>query len=273
MTVGVRSGAATDVGRVRERNEDSVLVGPAVFAVADGMGGHEAGDVASALAVAGLGRFDDATTVDTQSVIGAIRSANTEILRRSEEDHGTEGMGTTVSGVALTREDGADALLVFNVGDSRTYRFRDGAFSQISEDHSLVAELVQAGELSTEAARSDKRRNVVTRALGVEPDVEIDYWLLLPVAGDRYLLCSDGLTNELTDEEIAQVVGDEPNPAAAAPRLVELAVRAGGHDNVSVVVVDIDSVEFVDSAVDDDTGPRPVSTVVAPARTKRRRAK
>lgn len=260
MTVSVRCGATTDVGLVRDRNEDSVLAVAPVFAVADGMGGHEAGDVASALAIAGLSHFEGAAAVDARSIITALREVNRTIFEASTGQ--AQVMGSTVVGIALSREEASDSLLVFNVGDSRAYRLRDNELVQISEDHSLVAELVLAGELTSAEAQRDRRRNVVTRALGVDQTVEIDEWYVEPMVGDRYLICTDGLTGEVSDDAIAEVLRRPTDPGAAAASLVQLALVAGGHDNVSAVVVDIEAVGSVDNGIDADTvDPRPVTTV------------
>lgn len=256
MTLSARFGAATDIGLVRERNEDAVLAVAPVFAVADGMGGHQDGHLASALAIAGLGRFEGAAAVDAGSVLAALHEANRDIFVRAETG-ASEGMGTTVVGIALSRNDAAaDSLLLFNVGDSRAYRLRDGELRQLSEDHSLVAELVLKGDLSSAEAQTDSRRNVVTRALGIDETVEIDQWFVEPMVGDRYLMCSDGLTGEVSDLEIAETLRTIAAPAKAADVLVEMALSAGGRDNVSAVVVDIEGVGQVESAIDEDTDHR-----------------
>jgi len=255
VTVFVRCSAVTDVGRLRERNEDAVLADPPVFAVADGMGGHQAGDVASALAIAGLEQFRGAAAVDARSVITALREANRTIFDRSATGRG-DVMGTTVVGLALSRDQASDALLLFNVGDSRAYRLRHGDLLQLSQDHSLVAELVTAGELTAAEAQVDQRRNVVTRALGVDGSIDIDEWLVEPEVGDRYLMCSDGLTGEVSDQDIGAVLRLGTSPDEAAGVLVRMALDAGGHDNVSVVVVDIEAVGDVDNGIDADTDPR-----------------
>ena len=259
MTVSARCGATTDAGLVRGRNEDSVLAVAPVFAVADGMGGHEAGDVASALAIAGLKHFEGAAAVDARSIITAIREVNRTIFEIATTTR-SDVMGSTVVGIALSREEASDALLVFNVGDSRAYRLRGGELVQLSEDHSLVNELVLAGELTAAEAQRDSRRNVVTRALGVDETVEIDEWYVEPMVGDRYLICSDGLTGEVSDDAIAEVLRRPSDPDDAAKALVELALAAGGHDNVSAVVVDIEAVGSVDNGIDADTvDPRPAT--------------
>ena len=256
MTIEVKSGGVTHVGLVRDANQDAILAEPPVFIVADGVGGQASGEVASALAVAEFARFRDATAVHQSSVIHAIRVANAQIRLHASRDPLRGDMGTTVTGLALTRRDTRDALLVFNVGDSRTYRYRGGTLVQISADHSVVADLVQAGELTTEEARSHPQRNVVTRALGAEDEVLIDTWVIEPEAGDRFLLCSDGLTNELRQEQILQTLGPNCSPGPVAERLVQLALGAGGRDNISVVVIEVESCSMSDSETDEETDPR-----------------
>jgi serine/threonine protein phosphatase PrpC len=220
VTLSARCGAVTDIGRVRDRNEDAILAVPPVFAVADGMGGHEAGDVASALAIAGLQRFEGAAAVDAGSVLTALHEANRDIFSRAGFS-AVAGMGTTVVGMALSRDDAAaDSLLLFNVGDSRAYRLRDGQLLQLSDDHSLVAELVMRGDITAAEAQTDRRRNVVTRALGIDKTVEIDDWFVEPLVGDRYLMCSDGLTGEVNDEAITEILCESATPGEGgrAPR-------------------------------------------------------
>jgi protein phosphatase len=194
--------------------------------------------------------------VDAGSVMAALHEANRDIFSRAGT-FAADGMGTTVVGIALSRDDAAaDSLLLFNVGDSRAYRLRGGELIQLSEDHSLVAELVLRGDLTADQAETDNRRNVVTRALGIEENVEIDEWFVEPVVGDRYLMCSDGLTGEVADAEIAEVLRAVALPGDAASALVELALLAGGRDNVSAVVVDIEGVGQADAAIDADTDRR-----------------
>jgi len=229
-------GVATSVGRVRRVNEDSYLVLPPLYAVADGMGGHEAGEVASRLAVAELAKCVVAgRPLDTESVLGALDDANRVIVERPQEGR----MGTTVTGLAGVETASGPRMLVFNVGDSRVYRLSGGRLDQVSVDHSEVQELVRAGALTPEQARVHPRRNVVTRALGRDVIVRPDHWLLPATAGDRYLLCSDGLFGELSDGKLAEllVVGD---PQRVATVLVAAANAAGGRDNITAVVVDVD---------------------------------
>jgi serine/threonine protein phosphatase PrpC len=239
-------GAATFVGRVRRVNEDSYLALPPVYAVADGMGGHDAGDVASALAIEALIACARSRPLSAEAVLAALDDANRAIIARDEPN----GMGTTLTGLAALEAAGGDRLMVFNVGDSRVYRLGGGRFDQVTVDHSEVQELVLAGVLTREQARTHPRRNVVTRALGSDPVLRADHWLLPAVGGDRYLLCSDGLYSELSDEAIARLLaaGDAQQAAAA---LVTAANDAGGHDNITAVVVVVDVDVDVDDDVDD----------------------
>ena len=245
----VRAGAATDRGLVRHRNEDAVLAGAHVFAVADGMGGQAAGDIASALAVAALRRVDARPDRGPADVRDGLARANDDILASAAENPARAGMGTTVAGLSLVRVAGADHWAVFNVGDSRVYRFSDDALVQLTVDHAAPAQLVG-------------RRGVITRALGTDPAPEADLWVFPSTPGERFLVCSDGLSLELADAEIAAVLRSEPAAQAAADRLVKGAVTAGGRDNVSAVVVDTvgaaDELTFDagDDEVDVRTGPR-----------------
>lgn len=227
-------GAATSTGRVRRVNEDSYLVLPPLFAVADGMGGHDAGEVASAVAIDVLARYARGGPLSADAVLAALDDANREVIGRDEAHR----MGTTVTGLASLVTPAGSQLMVFNVGDSRVYRLAGDQFGQLTVDHSEVQELVLAGAITPEQARTHPRRNIVTRALGSDFVVRPDHWLLPPLAGDRYLVCSDGLTGELTDEEILPLLlaGD---PQQAAGALVAAADEAGGHDNTTVIVVDV----------------------------------
>jgi protein phosphatase len=240
--IEVAYGCVTHVGRVRDHNEDSVLAEPGVFVVADGLGGHAAGDVASRIAVEELrglaGRRDD-DPVRPEEVARALDAADDRVRGLTGERGLPLNAGTTVAAVVEVVHEGAAAWLVANVGDSRVYRFAEGKLSQVSVDHSLVQEMVEAGMLDPSAARFHPRRNVVTRALGAGMEPGPDFWLLPPAVGERLLLCSDGLTGEVEDDDIRQVLAAEPDPAAAADRLVEAALEAGGSDNVSVVLVDV----------------------------------
>lgn len=242
-------GADSATGQVRRVNEDSYLALPPLYAVADGMGGHGAGDRASALAVEALAARARVRPLSVEAVLAALDEANQAILRDGEAD----GMGTTITGLASLETVGGSHLMVFNVGDSRVYRMVGGRLDQVTVDHSEVQELVLAGALTRDQARTHPRRNIVTRALGSAPALCPDHWLLPAIAGDRYLLCSDGLFNELPDDRIlALLAAGDPQQAAAA--LVAAADGTGGRDNITAVVVDVDVDD--DEAAEDDTTPR-----------------
>ena len=232
----VRYGAASDVGMVRPANQDSYLITSSSFAVADGMGGHAAGEVASQLALAAF-RDDLPSAPSEDALRGAVSAANRAVYERSLEYVELRGMGTTLVGLALSA-DRAHGVLV-NVGDSRAYRYRDGTLERLSRDHTYVADLVSAGQLTEAEARTHPQRHIVTRALGIEPGVEIDTWLMDLVIGDRYLLCSDGLFGEVPDSTIASLLAEVEDPQQVADLLVGTANAMGGHDNVTVIVIDI----------------------------------
>jgi protein phosphatase len=229
-------GAATSVGRVRQVNEDSYLAVPPLFVVADGMGGHGAGNVASRIAIEEMTACVALRPLFAEAVLTALEHANRYIIERDEANR----MGTTVTGLAGLETAGADHLMVFNVGDSRVYRLAGKRLEQLTVDHSEVQELVLAGVITREQARTHPRRNVVTRALGGDTGLHPDHWLLPAITGDRYLICSDGLFSELPDEAIRPLLASG-DPQSAAETLVGAACDAGGRDNVTVVVVDIDS--------------------------------
>jgi len=230
-------GSATAVGRVRAVNQDAVLVTAALFAVADGMGGHRGGEVASAVALEALAEAVDGQT--TEELVEGVERANRAVFDRAGADSSLAGMGTTLVLLGLVTHEGRGRLGIVNVGDSRAYLLAGLEFAQLSEDHSLVETLVRSGQLTEDEAVNHPRRNVLTRALGIEPDVDVDAWVIEPHAGDRFLLCSDGLFNELDDDEITAVLRQLLDPGQAATELVRLADEAGGRDNISVVVVDV----------------------------------
>lgn len=236
----VRSGASTHVGRVRDHNEDSVLAEGLVFAVADGMGGHAAGEVASALAVESLRRLCERPAERPEDVAAALAAANLSILESQSRTPEQRGMGTTVSGLTVATEGGREQWVVFNIGDSRVYRLADDRMHLLTRDHSEVRELLDAGVIDAAEAARHPLRNVITRSLGSDPPPMADTWVLPPVRGERFVICSDGLSNELDDDEIRRVTGTHPDPQVAADELVAAAVRAGGRDNVSVVVVSVE---------------------------------
>lgn len=236
MTV-LSGAAATDVGRVRQINEDRYLVGEGLYAVADGVGGHQAGEVAAQASVEALARnFTERTT---EGLVEAIREASRVVWRLAQENSERRGMGTTLTVLALVEQDGDEVLAIGNVGDSRAYLFQRGDLVQVTEDHSLVEELVREGQLTPEEAQVHPQRSIITRALGMEAEIKVDAWTLTPYAGDRIVLCSDGLTNEVTTEKIAAVLRQLSDPQEAARELVRQARAHGGNDNITVVVVDV----------------------------------
>lgn len=256
-------GAATDRGLRRAVNEDSYLAQHPVFLVADGMGGHEGGAAASATALSAFDRFvgePRALVVDVERAVVDATAAVQGLPVASSAP------GTTLSGVIVCAQHGEDYWLVLNIGDSRTYRWSRSTLTQISIDHSAVQELVDSGVLDPAAAAAHPQGNVVTRAVGAGSPGTPDYWLLPIDDGDRIVVCSDGLTKEVREQEIVAVLADEPAPQAAATRLVHTALLRGGRDNVTVVVVDAHG-----GADDDDpTAPRvddedthPVSALAA----------
>lgn len=233
----IRAGSATDVGCVRQLNEDAVLAQWPLFAVADGMGGHAAGQMAAAITLEHLSVLVGRSDLDRADVLDAIAEANAAILREGAANQAVSGMGTTVSGVCLASIGGSPHWLIFNVGDSRVYRFSDGALSQVTVDHSEVEELVAAGQITREQARVHPLRNVVTRSLGTDPAPACDLWVLPAEDGDRFLVCSDGLTGELEVADIAATLAEQGNPQQAADELVAKALASGARDNVSVIVL------------------------------------
>ena len=238
MTV-VRSGAASDVGRVRTINQDMVLQTASLFAVADGMGGHVGGEVAAKLAVDTL-KAVFGRQASTEGLEQAVSDANAAVWSQGHATSDLRGMGTTLTAAALVvGSDGRDKVALANVGDSRAYLFTAGHLTQITVDHSLAEEKVRYGEMTEAEAAVHPHRHILTRALGVSDGVEVDVWELHLRTGDRLMLCSDGLTNEVPEEEIAQVLSSEPDPQVVATALVNAANRHGGNDNISVLVVDV----------------------------------
>ena len=245
--VELHHGAATDVGRVREVNEDAYLAAPPVYVVADGMGGHEGGDVASAIAVEELGRMAEAgydPGHGREAVAGALEEAQRRILEYADEQtrHGVDrrrSAGTTVVAALLVDEGSGPAWLLANLGDSRVYRFRDGRLDQVSTDHSLVQELVDRGRIAPEEVATHPERNVITRALGDDGGVAADYFVVPLAEAERILLCTDGVSGMLDDPTMATILAAATDPRDAADRLVAAAVVAGGEDNATAIVVDV----------------------------------
>jgi protein phosphatase len=225
-------GVATDIGRVRERNEDSYLVEPPLYAVADGMGGARGGAVASSLA---LDTVEELFRDGKASLPEMIRSANRAVFERSISDRKVSGMGTTLTATTVD-EQGAH---LGHVGDSRAYLLRAGALRQLTDDHTLVNRMVKAGEITPQEAGTHPHRNVLTRSIGTEPEVVVDENDVPLIDDDRLLLCSDGLTGMVTEPQIQAILETTPDPQEAANRLITAANRAGGIDNITVVILDI----------------------------------
>ncbi len=230
----LRTASRMDIGSVRENNEDAVVCDERLVVVADGMGGHPGGEVASTVAVALVQAVFTGRSLD--ELEAGVRAANRAIWDRADGSGELEGMGTTVCAVGLTQD---GRLAVVNVGDSRGYMLRDRSLTQLTDDHSVTAELVRRGELSEREALDHPHRGVLTRALGVGPDVEPDSASHPAIEGDRLLVCTDGLFNEVPNEEIASTMAAADDIQATANSLVELALSRGGRDNISVVIAEI----------------------------------
>lgn len=229
----------TDAGKVRQNNEDSLLVGEGIdtslFAVADGVGGSEAGEVASGITVEALKELEPDVPFNT-----AIQAANQRILAAAQEDEKLAGMGTTVVAVRFTGSQDDPTAEVAHVGDSRVYLSRGGALKPLTEDHSLVAELVRSGDLTRAQAAEHPQKNLITRALGADEDIEVDTMVLPVEAGDRFLLCSDGLSDMVSEDRIAEILNEpSKDPESPARRLLSEALEAGGADNITIVLVDV----------------------------------
>ena len=235
----LRAGSATDVGLVRANNQDQALIASPLFAVADGMGGHAAGEVASEVACQALAEAFTAGPPTADALVEAAEEANRAVFERAQANPEMRGMGTTLVAVALIAGNGHPCLAVAHVGDSRVYLVRDGEIRQVTSDHSLVAELVAEGQIAAEEAERHPQRHVLSRALGVYPDVDVDLTVVDPRDGDRFLLCSDGLSREVSDHQIASVMRRLADPDEAARQLVEAAKAKGGADNITVVIVDV----------------------------------
>lgn len=233
----IGSSARTDTGRRRRRNEDALVCEPPLFAVADGMGGAQAGEVASQLAAESVREQGQGGLAAPEQVIELIRAANRRVYSYSSENASARGMGTTMT-VAMVAGDG---VVIGHVGDSRAYLLRDDKLTQLTQDHSLVAELVRSGRLSPEEAETHPQRSVITRALGTDPEVEVDLFSLAAKDRDLFLLCSDGLTSMVADEEMERLLVDSRDDLDAATReLIEAANQAGGEDNISVVLFELE---------------------------------
>ena len=282
-----RAAAVTDPGRTRRHNEDAYVIEPPLFAIADGMGGAQAGEVASRLATAAL-KEAGANGGGEQRISDLIQEANRRVYDRSSSDPNTSGMGTTIT-VALVED---DYVAFGHVGDSRAYLIRNAQMEQLTEDHSLVNELLKTGKLSREEAETHPQRSVITRALGTDPDVDVDTFRVQAESGDLFLLCSDGLTDMVSEESILDVVERNRDDIDGALRaLVKAANRGGGQDNITVVAFEIaagvlasdgdtreqalpedeDTLSEVDAVPAVDTAVVPVAEIQAEEKTIRRR--
>ena len=230
--------ARSDVGMVRTNNEDSGYAGPHLLAMADGMGGHAGGDVASSTVIGALAELDDEALSGadaTDALLGAIAAANASLGDRTREDPALEGMGTTL--IALLRA--RDKLVLTHIGDSRAFLVRDGAVTQITKDHSFVQSLVDDGRITQDEAQTHPQRSLVTKVLTGHPEDEPDVVVRQAIVGDRYLIASDGLTDYVARDTIDEVLTSTTKPADACERLVQLALKAGAPDNVTVVIGDV----------------------------------
>lgn len=247
----LRIGSATDTGRVRDHNEDAVLAEGTVFVVADGMGGHAAGEVASGIVVDTMRELVGRDGLTTDDVTGQVLQANERILASVAAHPEQRGMGTTATGLALVTHEDRAQWAVFNVGDSRAYRLLGDELTRITVDHSEVQELVDAGIITAAEAQVHPARNVVTRSLGAPLAHDPDLWVVPLTPGERFLVCSDGLTNEVPEEQLRDILQAHPEPRDAADALVHAAVAAGGRDNVSVVVVALDDADVAPQTTGD----------------------
>lgn len=234
----MRFAAVTDRGKVRSENEDAFLATGKIFAVADGMGGHLAGEVASATA---LKIFKDQIergrgSTNKNLIVQSIQKANQTVYQKAIGEPGQQGMGTTLTAMILKNQ----KYLIGHIGDSRAYLLRKDKLRRLTEDHALVAEMVREGKISPEEAAGHPLRNVLTRALGVEPELEVDLIVQDQLAGDKILLCTDGLNAMLDDEQIERIIAREANPEDICQELIRTANAKGGSDNVTVVLVEFD---------------------------------
>ena len=227
-------GSRTDIGCLRDHNEDSLVVTPPLFAVADGMGGHAAGEVASEIAVRVLSELAPEHP-DGEALGRAIEEANRAVIQAAREGRGRQGMGTTMTAAMLEGE----RLVIAQVGDSRAYLLHQGKLQQLTRDHSLMADMIEAGQLTPEEARTHPQRSVITRALGSDAHLHPDIYEINVETGDRLLICSDGLSGMIFDDQIENTLRRVQDPQRCASQLVNEAIAAGGHDNVTVIVSDV----------------------------------
>ncbi len=222
----------TDVGRQRSANEDSLVIAPPFFAVADGMGGAKAGEVASAAAIEVFEGEAESSEAAESQLARIVREANRRIHALAVSDESFRGMGTTLTAAKIT----GDQVSLAHVGDSRAYLLRNGELEQLTRDHSLVAELERSGQITPEAAENHPQRSIITRALGPEPDVEVDTYTIAGRDGDLFMICSDGLTSMISDEEVSSILRSAAGLDDAAEALVRAANQSGGRDNITVVL-------------------------------------
>ena len=260
-------GAATDTGNLRGQNEDSHVAEQGLFAVADGMGGHNAGEVASAMAIEYLRGVALSGVSSAEAFAQVVRDLNSTIFSAATSATDQRGMGTTLTAAALLEPtsdvDQPSQIVIANVGDSRTYLLRSEELRQLSVDHSYVQELVTEGLLTIDEARTHPRRNIVTRALGIDAQVSVDTWTIPMFDGDRFMLCSDGLVDEVPQDEIIKMMRERSTPQLVAERLVTAAKRHGGRDNITVIVIDVNinaSAEVVIANPDVSLGSSPKRT-------------
>lgn len=227
-------GSRTDVGYVRDHNEDSLILIPPLFAVADGMGGHEAGEIASEITVNTLAELAP-DHIDAEGLTAAVEAANYNVLKAPRQGVGRDGMGTTLTAAMLEGE----RLLIAQVGDSRAYLLHRGHLQQITRDHSLMTDLIESGQITPEEARYHPNRSVITRAIGSDIHMRPDIYELNVNAGDRVLLCSDGLSSMVSDHAIEAIMRRQTDPQHCADELVQAALENGGADNVTVIVADV----------------------------------
>lgn len=233
-------GSRTEIGNVREHNEDSLIVTPPLFAVADGMGGHEAGEVASEIAINTLSDLAP-EHADADALARAVVAANLNVIKAPREGVGREGMGTTLTAAILEGE----RLIIAQVGDSRAYLLHQGSLQQLTRDHSLMADMIEAGQLTEEEARIHPNRSVITRAIGSDPHMQPDLYELNVDTGDRILLCSDGITTMLEDRDVEQILARASSPQECADNLVQAALDAGGYDNATAIIIDVEGFKAV----------------------------
>jgi PPM family protein phosphatase len=253
----IEQAGRTDVGRQRNANEDSLVVDPPLFAVADGMGGAKAGEVASAVAAEAVeGATESGEPVEAQ-LANIVRQANRRIYDLAVADESRRGMGTTLT---LAKVHG-DEVSLAHVGDSRAYRLRGGELEQLTRDHSLVAELERSGQITPEAAEHHPQRSIITRALGPEPDVEVDTYTLAGREGDLFLICSDGLTSMISDDEVGSILRSAGSLEEAADELVRAANQSGGKDNITVILFRLGEGEAAEAAAPATPAPADEDTI------------